>query len=904
MLVTPNYPSLREEIIKLKTLADSDPNYDIEQAKSYATRSPLQTTFFENLDELLKLDVSSSDSPPDNVSNLYNNLHRTLYQIKYSKEFPTSTAGSKWINRLESSDQNKEWKLLMNYIISIDIGNDNFKRVLDLNPASNLKINPRSKIEIIPILNKIEKPLLTLALTDVPLNEIFKINEDGSYSPKLNKLILLDKILKSSNDDENKRYEEYSVPPGDTNHDVWLDSWLRVLLTKPIQNDDSTEIKLYKTIFQIFNDQLFNEETIHLEGNRREVVENKILNTILNFSEKKKEFALERLENLKEFFNFDDNSKRLIHKFLNELEKYRDEPLHELKFKNKTDGRYSLYPGTEEHLKRVATWISYGGITSDSPPWGENEEGYLKAMNEAVEIALKVEDLHRGFLANAYDAKSLPHTEEFEIKGIRGQSISGVVQDNQSNDLIEFGKNAFDKVYRIHSSNPHKYPGSGLLLEGMKPQIAFGFGDLDLSKDSEERNSYLEYIKGLASDFSNAGLFYIDTVNQASKSTFFFTRGFMGVIPPKEEPFLLKNHQNQDIPYSLLIFNDHFGEKRRGEHDRAFLVPTQIINVILNRSKVIHDSEIDPMDNKRDINLLGEILNSKRLQELSNKLAKADILNLTWSSNIGSLTNAYPPFSEPHFKWEQNLKNTRETQDLFGHYHKTHARGYYERRISKELYENIFVPLQKVHKDVYESSLAMINLMYLYKTALSYWHKGHTNPERIDATKANFETQGTNENEMDNGAIAMEDAPELQNADSQEPGNHNYYMLERAYKLHNQIKAKFKDKPEEIKKSMFPLLTLANTFNWSSPPNTVPFIDLYDMTLYRENDKGTDLQAFPLSMNGIDDKSKELFKETFLTHLNNANTDFRFYPRDSTFSKKGNLQEADYNTYLKLPDYN
>jgi hypothetical protein len=198
------------------------------------------------------------------------------------------------------------------------------------------------------------------------------------------------------------------------------------------------------------------------------------------------------------------------------------------------------------------------------------------------------------------------------------------------------------------------------------------------------------------------------------------------------------------------------------------------------------------------------------LQDIAEEM-KLPLLDLASSSNIGSLSNAFPKGWKTYHDWENDLdhKERRETQDnTKGHYHKTHyqGRGY---KSDMTPYMHHIYPLQEAENNIDHTASSLQGIHKVLQLSLNSFINGRSfiSPEKLGLA-----------------SIPPDRNPE--------PNAH--YMLAKAYKINSALLALSKEKKE------FPILVKNEDFTrLSRLPATYPQLDTYDMKLKTLDENGT-----------------------------------------------------------------
>jgi hypothetical protein len=329
----------------------------------------------------------------------------------------------------------------------------------------------------------------------------------------------------------------------------------------------------------------------------------------------------------------------------------------------------------------------------------------------------------------------------------------------------------------------------------------------------------------------------------AEKSRFILSRGFIAITPPDnptygircsdeeypEEEYKGSKYHNyiggknddknklhktsrwniRSEHFSLIVFNDHFGGHEN--HERSYLVPTKVLEKALNQSihPKSHVREYSSSD-KKYLDFTGAKMKLKDLQDIAEEM-KLPLLDLASSSNIGSLSNAFPKGWKTYHNWENDLdhKERRETKDnTKGHYHKTHyeGKGY---KSDMTPYMHHIYPLQEAENNIDHTASSLQGIHKVLLLSLNSFINGRSfiSPEKLGLAY-----------------IPPDRNPE--------PNAH--YMLAKASKINSAFLALGKKKEE------FPILVKNEDFTrLSRLPATYPQLDTYDMNLKTLDENGT-----------------------------------------------------------------
>ena len=527
---------------------------------------------------------------------------------------------------------------------------------------------------------------------------------------------------------------------------------------------------------------------------------------------------------------------------------------------------------------------------ADSPPYmrGDKYDDSMKAAHRVAREAINQSGI---FWSLAWLARSLP-------QNITG-SVEALFRNPQSlgnkSTLEEFAEHLSLKPFqRLTSRAAQDYPGTGFIINGLNLPKILGFKDVS-DKDIESKNIYRLWIDSIESllskDPKNSG--YLQNrynlsgvMEDAAKSRFILARGFIAITPPdkflysircsdKEYTNKYSDYTDQEgriqntsrwniIPehFSLIVFNDHFGDHKN--HEKSYLVPTTVLETALSRSV---QGNSGAQDRSTDTNRL-DFTNAKmKLEDLQGiaKEMELPLLDLASSSNIGSLSNAFPKGWRTYHDWENNLDFTApyETSDhAKGHYHKTHYRGEgYEPDMTP--YMNLIYPLQEAENNIDHAASSLQGIFKVLELSLNSFINGRSfiNSEEL-------------------GLMPM---PVNENTSKIEENAH--YMLVKAYKINSALSA------EKAKEKQFPILVRSDDFTrLSHLPAPYPQLDTYTMVLKTlDSDGNVQEERLNPDPNNLD--TLYAFLKAFIQpNINPDNTrdvfkGMYFMPRDILFKK-------------------
>ncbi|MCE2929562.1 MAG: hypothetical protein LW817_08035, partial [Candidatus Caenarcaniphilales bacterium] len=528
---------------------------------------------------------------------------------------------------------------------------------------------------------------------------------------------------------------------------------------------------------------------------------------------------------IKNNFEFNDESRQLIQGHLQSIAVKN--PNYQI-----NQGRVSsddFFPFTNEQIKKISS-----EITSDSPPYpleGKDKgKRFRESQQKAIKVAKRASQTYFSFPALTFDAKKI---------------IPG-----KESTLAEYAQDFFEAFDRLNHSKIDKYPGNGFCLRNLKIPAILGFGDINEKSHPLLFKSYQAY----ADELQKSCPWLSRGLEDANQAEYIVARGFQAVIPPSKKGYFIKDQNGQKIHYSYIVFNQHFNQntKRTNKYDvsKSFLVPTKVLRKFIDPYRISSSNYTGfngQLPDFCDSNITREALEYAAEQE------SANILNLSWASNLGGLANTFPPRSKPYHAWE--IFRQKETKDKLGHVHKSHILGGYNFAGSKEDLEAL-KSFREAENDVYSTSDGCQQLIYMFNLGLAHLHKG------IAVKSDSIEDQ-----EIDFTQSPIVD-PELINL------NAKNYMLQRALEIHESLHSR--GAPEQE----YPLLLIGETFNNGNRPQLYPALDTYDLKLRISEEKSIDLSV-------MSREQQELF---FMQHfiestISKINLDLRFYAREGLGSK-------------------
>jgi len=298
-----------------------------------------------------------------------------------------------------------------------------------------------------------------------------------------------------------------------------------------------------------------------------------------------------------------------------------------------------------------------------------------------------------------------------------------------------------------------------------------------------------------------------------------------------------------EIPYDYSFENEHFRNIRPEFH----LCPSEVLWSRLRRSMIPFGDRKRASHSVRRAELCG--IDGPSLRSACDA-AGLNFLNLACGSIIGGLSNAYPPDSAPYYEeWNKRLRESGRPADIYGFVHKSYRHGFYEGNDVDKL-DRILEPLRQAHREVYDLATLYQDIWDLFRFALAAYHKGET---------------------RSGGELFIEEQ-DKHSWDAIHPNR--FRMLNEAYRWHtylHQIKAKRDD---------FPILTLADTWNYRTQPAGDVLLDTYSMSAHVKR-AGGEYRVHKLAAGR--DHAEENGEVFWLQHVVPRlafTTDIRFYHRD------------------------
>ncbi len=468
----------------------------------------------------------------------------------------------------------------------------------------------------------------------------------------------------------------------------------------------------------------------------------------------------------------------------------------------------------------------------------------IKVYDETFSVYRRAYNVHHGFSSLTFATKR-PPTKESPLLARFGKDVTGPVGDSENKEQY---------VHCLNAKDVNLFPGRGYKISGLNPYKIFVADDDALFEDGDPFNKYKQawsWAAGVFDDLPN--------------TEFIFTRGFIAVTN-KSDKYKLLDVNGKKVHFSYVIFNDHH---HNYACNVAFLVPTDALMKKIKETEIPHDSYTGPIKTKKDINEIG-LKPEDMISDAAKR--KENFINLCWGSNIGGgLCNGYLPGSSPFHEWETKKNMKGQTRDFYGHVHKSHITGSWQRNSTKEQDEKL-KPLRAAHSQVYEITNNYQNLLDLFKISFSLWCKGQTIgelPERPDDYNFNEDDyEQTKLSEMD-GYGNTEQILKTGDVSNFSSNPNSNRMLIESYKWHSARESGNNNKND------FPVLVLTNGFDWWSKPNTPFYLDTYDMTLTIDDEK----IQLPLNGNGTGNEELDIWYNKIILYTENSRNDLRFYDR-------------------------
>jgi hypothetical protein len=440
---------------------------------------------------------------------------------------------------------------------------------------------------------------------------------------------------------------------------------------------------------------------------------------------------------------------------------------------------------------------------SGALPFRRGSPEHTRASKESQAILRASFNGHYGFGALANDAKGW-----------------------KNSILARFGRDiSCSELQAPYCKDGNAFPGMGYVITGLNDDF-LRIPDPERNMDGDQAYD----------DFVSHYPFLASVADDIDSTQFALLRGMVVVTNTKNQ-YCLPDYAGNKIPYSLVIYNDHF---HNNGYDIAFLVPSKILVEKIKPSLFsVYDTE-PPQEIPTDINEAP--LDMDNLRDAAHAMG-ASIVNLGWSSNIAGLCNAWEPNRRPHHGWE--ARHNKDWRDLDGHKHNWFKLDNHVREWDEST-ERSMQPFQKQHRQVYGVAKALFDNLNSFKLFLSAYKHGYM---------GNFDTQ----NETASSGVT---ARTFAQSDSFEAGSDNDMMFDQAYAL----------RAATLKRAatVFPKLVVYDTFKWSSEPIQGFEIDLATMQLT------IDGKTHQLDFEEPNASDRALWRQAF-NKFAGLEYDFRFY---------------------------
>ncbi len=432
-------------------------------------------------------------------------------------------------------------------------------------------------------------------------------------------------------------------------------------------------------------------------------------------------------------------------------------------------------------------------LTADSPPTTNSR--YKEFQLQSYDVYRTVYDIHHGFGALTYEFRRTPTRDD--------------------PNFLRFARDVGKNYYHVNALQRDKYPGKGLVLDGLDLQRMFGF-----PPEFQSENQKQDFEKLKAAYKQNLP-WMAEELDDVADTKYIFLTGMIAIIPPKTKKYFLPG-ATEPVHYAMVTYNDHFDSDVTAV---SYLVPSEILEDKINPALIKGDGFTGFDRSKTDI--CDVPLKIADLEAEAQK-RNLNILNLGWASNAGGgMCNAYPIGSSPFHNWETRI-SANHTKDLNGHTHKTHINDNYESNENVLARNKEYVRLGAAHKFVYDVSTRFANLVSTIQLALSLRHKGFSYFSEPLTEVDTFEDD--QEQTVELGEGDLDDSQILDNP-------YTKYMLLEGYKWHNSLHEEARFKENKADKNSFPIIAITPTFSWSDMPQLTSYFDTFDRTLHiREED--------------------------------------------------------------------
>ncbi|MBI3591779.1 MAG: hypothetical protein HY094_10430 [Candidatus Melainabacteria bacterium] len=428
--------------------------------------------------------------------------------------------------------------------------------------------------------------------------------------------------------------------------------------------------------------------------------------------------------------------------------------------------------------------------------------------------------------------------------------------------IARFGNDVAESVQYVNAKDITLFPGRGFLISKLIPEKIFVNDKEAVEKGQEPFHKYKTawpWTKDIFDDLKNVEILAIRGMIAISCEG----DKYKLVDRKVKSDFIdnLTGRKDRKINYSYVVFNDHH---RNYNLDVAYLVPTEVLKKRLAGTLIPYDHYTGPSNQYKDINEVGLTIKDliKDAEEID-----ASVLNMGWGSNIGGgLCNSYPPNSSPFHEWERKLRRKSPTEDFYNHVHKSYITGEYVSEMTRKQNKKL-LPLRFAHDQVNtlgKRYKALFNLSYRLSSAL--WHKGETVSEALVPPDVSddllFEREYLKEPEQ-----VLERGEAI---DDLVTNQASLRMLVEVYKWN-----KGREQGNNNKND-FPILVLADAFDWWTKPDSPFYLDTFDMTLTIDGKK----IQLPLDSNGFGKDEATVWYKKIIPLSQNPAKDFRFYHRE------------------------
>lgn len=235
------------------------------------------------------------------------------------------------------------------------------------------------------------------------------------------------------------------------------------------------------------------------------------------------------------------------------------------------------------------------------------------------------------------------------------------------------------KSHHVVSGNKDQYPGSGIVMQGLRPESVWP--ENTLANDGASDSSFLTRVFKYLGD-SSLCLF----------------RGGRIVIPAESHDFSVFRR-----PLALLAFQDHFGDPNR----------LGVMLVSAQRAWGL----IDEMRRGWTFSSSKDILAFVRERDCN--------FNLTSISCLGGLCNSAVVGSSPLWGWEGRTENVYAMRDFAGHVHKYYGVGARNPEWSKQDVSAALRQFADAHDKIFDVSSKLFEIELAWRVAMQRYNLGH-----------------------------------------------------------------------------------------------------------------------------------------------------------------------------------